>query len=371
MSELLRRIDHALAMAPDPVRRAELLAQRAAYLARVGPLEEAAQLIQELRQTAQSPGFERLGIWLILCDGILDYYSNMGERAQDRIMRAHRLSSAFRDAQLVPVASAWRTFIEFERGNMDEMAAAAEVAVASSSSTDHDSRARVASTLSYAFTAAGDSIEAQRWFAAAHHHAVLAGDQATIEALIYNKASFDLANLRVAFCVRSLADAEVSANALQIASSKSFHRLIGAQSLVQLIELAAARSMMLAGRYGEAATALQALKDRGPFVSVNRFEDLLFLEIAYCFARTGLREASLGWLQQIRDREMTALHPDDRMFAAKLFVDMARIDSVFGEESAAIERFNSRVTEFESFTSKLIALLGPLRGRQWPTVSDA
>jgi len=370
VSELLRRIDQAMISASDDLQRAELMARRAAYLARVGPLDEASRIIDDLRQTARVPGFERLGIWVILCDGILDHYTNPSDRAQDRIMRAQRLSLAFGDSRLIPITSAWRAFIEFDRGNMEEMVEAAEIAISSSIPTEPESRARVATTLSYAFNCAGDSDEARAWFKTAHHHAVLSGDQATIEALIYNSASFDLANLRVAFCTRQLEDSEVSANALQITSARSFHKLIRAESLERLNDLCAARHLMLAEKFDEAASALQALETKGPFSRLNFSQDMLFLEISYCFAKSGQLGLASSWLERVYDREMVILDPDDRMFAAKLLLELSKLGLGFEAECAAAARLSARIADFELFTSRLSTALERLRGRHWPVVSS-
>jgi tetratricopeptide (TPR) repeat protein len=359
VSELLRRLDRLLQEESNPVARAELKARRAAYLGRIGSFDEARGLIAELRKVSQLPGYERIGVWAILCEGILEYFNSLNLNSFDRIMRAQRLSVALGDAVLIPVTSAWLTFAESERGRFEEMSEAAALALRSARTDDHESLARVSATLTYVFLTAGDRESSQFWFEKAHQHAVTAGDQATIEALMYNRASFGLACCRVNACYGKLDSAEISAVKLWIQTAKSFHALIGLKSLGALNDLSLARLHMVEGNFADALEALNDLEGRGPFAEKAFGGDVLNLERSFCLAWLGQLDEAKSAYSKIADIEMGALDEDDRLIVASMQVYLAKTLPSLGDEQSAITRFEARLSEYDSFRNRLRTLLRP------------
>jgi hypothetical protein len=359
VSELIGRMDRAIAECPDGIGRSELLARKACYLARVGAFVDAQAIVAALRRHMGVPGYERIGIWVILCEGILDFYSNITDQARDRVMRAQKLSLAFNDPILIPIASAWRAFMEFEWSNFTQMSEATRLTLDFASEDDHDSRARIATTLGYAFILAGDLIASKRWFDIAHHHAVAAGDRATIEALMYNRASFGLSNLRVQSCFGLIADADVSRNRLELQSAANFHQLIRFESFRQLIDLCNARSLTLAGSYAEAAECLARLSQGGPFAKSNFSDDLISIEIAYCLWKSGQSGEALHRFSKVIDRDLSHIDPDDRLIGSKMILELAREDYRFESPAIAEDRFIRFQAEYLCFRERIRSAISP------------
>lgn len=357
MSELLKRLEAEIQASSDSRIQGELKARRACYLARVGRFDEAKQIIAELRLAASGAGFERVSIWVILVEGVLAYFESLGFGAQDRIMRAQLLSKALGDERLVRIASAWRSHIEFEASNFDDMRAAlAEIFLGKSTAADDDeSLARASLTLAYSFTLVGERRIAQHWFSRARDHALKIGDQATIEAIIHNRASFSLGHLRIQRCFRELDQQEIDDCRLAVASAKNFQTLINIGSLTTLTELCEARLKALSGRFEEAERQLLSLQGMYPFRSNTYSADYIELERAFLFASAGQAEEARQLVLKVARPPYVNLDPDDQMVAAWLRMKIALIQpsvldpsvetSNFRECSSAFLEFNHRLRE--------------------------
>lgn len=361
MSELLRRIEAQIQSSSDFRVQGELKARRACYLARIGRFSEAKETIAELRRTSTGAGFERVTIWVILVEGVLAYFESLGRGAQDRIMRAQVLSKALKDTRLVLIASAWRSHIEFESSNFLAMRdSLAEVFLNPSvDAEDDESLARASLTLAYSFTLVGDRKTAQFWFSKAREHALRIGDQATIEAVIHNRASFHLAYLRIKRCFEELGAQEIDDCRLAIASAKNFQTLIDIGSLTTLTELCEARLKALGGHYEEAERLLLELRGRQPFASNNYSVDIIDIERAFLLASSGRSDRAQEILQHLSDPSCSMLDPDDRMVAAWMRMKTALMNSPVPDGDPLLSEFDARRNEFLQYRERLQEAIRP------------
>jgi tetratricopeptide (TPR) repeat protein len=360
MSEFLKRIDARLGLESDPAVRGILLAQRAIYLARVGHFIEANEIVTLLRGGLRSAGMERVAIWVMLVEGVVDQYERLGARAYDRVQRAQALSIAFNDPPLIAVTSAWRAYLEFEESRFVAAADALSRCFDNLGNEDNEAATRAAMVLTYGFTYCGQRDAAQHWFRVARHHALTSGDQAAIEGLMHNRASFGLAWSRIQQCYGRLTSDYVKVARSEIESAKNFKNLVNLRALSALTDLCIARVLLLEQRFEDAVIALRDLRDEQA-VNVRDFKDGIgALEVAYCLAKLGRRGEAEQELVKIGDFNFPSLDIDDRLLASWLIVQIGDVhEPLIGDLAVARARLEERMRDYEVQQSELSAALSP------------
>ena len=192
MSQLLLRLRAELQATDDAERQAELLARIAGQLARLGQFDQARQAIAELRAIYGDGRSGRATVWIMLAEGLVHFYSECHALALDRMTRAQVLAVAMKLSDVVAIVSAWKAQIEFETPKYDAMIQSLNIGLTHVSDDDLDAQTRLAIVLSNSFMICGDVDEAQRWFIRGRNYALRNGDQASIEALLYNRAALGI-----------------------------------------------------------------------------------------------------------------------------------------------------------------------------------
>lgn len=333
MPDLLSRIDAALAIEGVPAKRGELLARRACYLARLGKFDDARRIIGELRSGFPATSSPRVSIWTMAVEGIICTFEDLSEEGHDRIMRAQTLAAAVRDRTLIAWTSAWRAHLQSERSDFSGMARSLEATLSACANDEHDALARASMVLANAYSSCGVVELATRWYASSRHHALEIGDQATIDALIYNKAAFTVGWLRAEACFSSLDQAAIAHTAGQIASARNYQSLIGIRAVNNFAELWQARLSLLQADYQSAISGLSEVRHKEPFAVYNFDQALIDIELAYCHYKMG-HLASASGLAPHRKVDLTGLHRDEQLVAAWLREQMAEI----AEDACSIEQ---------------------------------
>ena len=348
MSQLLIRIDKSLKDEIDPLVRAELLARKACYLSRVGRFSEVKQAISDLRLQFGDGHSARITVWIMLLEGISYLFENISPSALDRVNRAQFLSLAIKDQDLIALTSAWKAHIEFEKSDFTGMVRSIRTSIENATKDNHDANARLSMVLADAFFLCGDRAPAQAWFMQSRSHALDAGDQATIEALLYNRAAFGVAWLRAERCFREIDTEIVTLMRLEVASSKNLQELTRITALSHLISLCEARLCILEGSYNEAIERLQAVRIQGPFANYNFDQDLIDLEIAYCHLKMGERDQAVAHFSRSRSGDLANLDIDDRLVAQWLRYELSTSHSEFGNSNEELVDLNRLRLEFNS-----------------------
>lgn len=346
MSKLLSGVDAEIAATTDETRRGELIARKAAYLARLGSFDEAQTLLQDLRVQFGQGESPRVSIWMMLAEGLLHTFRDMSDAGADRIMRANVLASATRDRGLIAATSAWRAFTQSERSEFKGMARSLDNAFANSNSSDHEVLARLYMILANARMSLGDRAVAQELYLYSRHHALECGDQATIDALIYNKAAFSLAWLRAR---RALGDEDfdlLRQLRVELNSAKTYQHMIGAAALSNFVYLWEARLLLLGGDFGSAVEALRKVRSMQPFASYNFHESLVDLEIGYCLARMSAPAEAEEQVRGALTCDLSNLHDDDRLFAAWLRLQLVESMPQLGSISEAALALDAAKAEY-------------------------
>jgi hypothetical protein len=332
MSPLLSRLNTELRAATDLEQRAELGARIAGYLARAGEFAEAKVRIDALRQEFGHGESGRVTVWLMLAEGLLHLYQDLSPAALDRVNRAQALARAMRYSTMTALATAWKAHIEFETSKFDLMIRSLQLALSEVGTTEHDAQTRIAMVLSNSYMICGEVAAANRWFHEGRAHAVKNGDQASIEALLYNRAAFGLAWLRVAHCDEARSREELRVARMEIQSARNLQDLIGIQALSNHILLWEARLCVLEERFLEAIERLTTVRTKSPFARYNFSQSFIDLELAFCYARTNDSAAALDALRRVDRTSLDQLDADEQIVARWLMLELAEFGEGFAQE---------------------------------------
>jgi hypothetical protein len=363
MSQLLERLQAELVASGDPIRRAELVARIAGYFARIGKFDESRACIADLRAAFGKGQDGRVTIWIMLAEGLLQLFEELSPSALDRISRALLLATATKYGSAIGLLAAWKAHIEFELALYDAAFQSLGLGLSAASADDLDAQTRIAIVLSNLYMLAGDGNSAQAWFLRGHDSAVKNGDQASIEALLYNRVAFRLSDLRAQSCRGRIVVAEVTAMRVEVESAKNLQELTRVAALTNHIRLVAARLSLLEGKFDTAMERLLAVRGEHPFAAHNFNHHLIDLEIAFCRARTSGVDDALCLFQGIDFTRLDQLDLDERLVAAWTREKLAANDSRFGDPLALGAVTASLSDEYGVFQSNLRAKLAPFADR--------
>lgn len=353
MSSLLVRIDERLLVEADPDKRGELVARQAGYLARIGRFAESRAKIAQLRQVFNDGRSGRVTAFIMIAEGLLLHYEQLGSGAADRIARAQLLGEAMRDREVVALASAWRAHLHFENSKFDLAAKALRMTFQNAESNDHGARVRCAVVLFNAFALCGIRKQSQYWFMNGRDHALKDGDQASIDALLHSRAAFGVAWLRAQICKGVEDAAAMSIVRAEVASARNLQALTRVEAHSTYIDLCDARLQIMEGHFQSAKDLLMLIRNSGPYPGGHFSQGLVELEIAYCDSKSNRLDAALLGFTAMPPSELESLDIDDRLVAAWMLLELAKIDGRFGSVEDFKEQFENLLTEYDVFMEML------------------
>lgn len=371
MSQYLARLDALLSEEIDETKRSEIQAQRAAYVARIGNFEEARQIVASVREKFGRGQSGRVSVRLMLAEGLIHAFERYSAEGLDRIMRAQALATALRYRDLAALTSAWRAHCQSERSEFAGMARSLSTALAVVDDDDHDSMARIAMTLANAFASCGEAKLAAAWYAACRHHALEAGDRATIEAMLYNKASFALAWIRAESCLGSPSSEIAQKIRRELSSAKNLHAMEGVAAGSSYMRLWEARALMATAEFSQAQEILESLLHAGEFADYNVSPALLQLEAAYCAKQQGAKSETVESFAAGASAEFDALHEDEQLAAAWLLAELSAGQAAFGDSDARHSELELARTMFRDSVQELKTTLEPFKASRMPGVPEA
>ncbi len=289
MTPLLTRLQQAFDASTDPAERAELLAERACYLARIGQLAEAQEIAASLRRTYGDGRNARVSVWIMLAEGLVLFFDRVNTAAaRDRVIRANLISTATGFDRVQWLSSAWLAHIDFERGDYKLFPHLLSAGLSSGKKGLNDVQCRAGLVMGDAYQYLGMSQRADYWYKSCHSCAVREGDQATLGAIMYNRAAFASAALRVQYHLtgRSTDIAKLHLLKLEIDSAWNYQLRTGVTALPHLVKLCQLEVLILSERWHELVEPLRATVQElasnagrgcGPTLLVNLVWTLLML----------------------------------------------------------------------------------------------
>jgi hypothetical protein len=353
MSQYLNRIDASLGATNDPFVQGELRSRKAAYLARVGRFDEAKSLIAETRVEFSDGRSGRVTCLLMVAEGAVLHYEQFSEVALDRIARALLLAQAMRDPEIIAVTAAWKAYLDFELSRFESMRLALKLSLESAGESDHTALTRCALLKSLGAEFLGLRDAAKSWFKVAHRHAIADGDQASIDALIFNKAAFALARQRLEWARGRLDVGLLPALKTELQSAKNLCQMVGITSFAGHIELSIARLVVLQGDYVAARDIYSSLHEPSGFKPQQASESAIRIETAYCHFGLGQHELARAAAADIDVRQLKGLDPDEQVVALMMWKhlvasfgtaeDLEHAQSLLEQANEDYERYESRI----------------------------
>jgi hypothetical protein len=297
----------------------------------MGQFDKAREIVADLRSRFGDGRSGRVTIWIMLVEGMIHWYADLSPVGLDRVTRAQLLSTAMKYDTGIAVSSAWKGYIEFESSNFNAMFPSLELSILHASASDHEARARVAVVMASAHAISGDIEGAKVWFMRGRDHALKDGDQASIEALQYNRAALTLAWARAENCIQKVDSDFVRRLRIELNSTKGLLALTGIQTLENHVNLCDARLRMLERDWQGATEGLRQVRGAHPFAPYHFSYSLIDLEIAYCIFKLGKLDEALDQYRIVDFAAIGDLHLDEQLVITSIRQEMAAADDRFGD----------------------------------------
>lgn len=324
MSQLLSRLQQEYAVLSDPTAKAEIAAQIAGIFARHGSFLEARQVIEHLQQGFGKGQSVQVTVMKMIAEGLVFHYEKLSPAANARLLGALSLAKMTGYQKGIALSAAWKAHVEFERSEYVKMADSLRIAMASVSASQHDAWVRISAVMSNCYFISGMSERGHIWFRRGHEHAAKLGDTESIDALLYNKAAFSLACLRVSACEESPSPDLMVRIRSEVNSARNLQKLAGVTALSAHVEIMDARLLVLERKFESAIAALQSVRGKEPFAAHNFSQSLIDLEVAYCRVMSAAPSAvtTADWISQADD--LSSLDVDDRLVALWMTLEIYR-----------------------------------------------
>jgi len=359
MIPLLTRIENELALCTDPLKAAELQAEKAAYLARIGEFEGAKNILAAIRQNYGHERGVRISIWIMLIEGLVSYFDNLSSSARDRIYRANIISTAAAIGDLGCLTGAWLAHLDFERSAYEEMVATIVKVLRDATEDDYSIWSRVGMVLGDAFLYIGERAHAQTWYANSHKNALRIGDRAAVGALMYNRAAFGLSRLRVDhYALGSTLDQEaLKFIELELASAWNFQQGTSVTALTHLVDLSHARAAMMRGYFVDALAKLSSLQEDLAILEDRPNRSFVVADLIWCNMKLGRIDIALELLRKLNIDDVRALDIDDQFVAFSIIVNSMQYLPDLVDCAVYCEGLNLSRQLYESETARLRTLL--------------
>jgi tetratricopeptide (TPR) repeat protein len=328
ISRALQRLDAAIAAAGDPASAACLRAERAGLLARMGDIDGARTVLGELRAQHERMPQPSLAAWLSLIDGLIDHFDTVGRQARERIARAHALAAAARDRPLLALSAAWLAAMDYANGDLPGVARHVAEALQEAADDHHAARSRACVVVAQSYHWGGRLDLAQPWYQRAREHAAAEGDEATLSALMANRAWIIGEQLRLASILgegSSAPDSSALRQALIGAESTgNYDQHVGKSSLRWWLPMLRAQLLLAQGRHAEALAMFDVHMPIALDEGLAYMSPVLYADLAWCRVRLGHKDAALVDARVAEAGFSADCEPEDRAGAH------GRLAQVFG-----------------------------------------
>ena len=371
MAPLLTRLDEQIATCADPQRRAELVAERGCYLARVGDFDGARAAADRARASDGGGANVRVSAWVMLLEGLVLLLEHQDRPARDRVGRAHALSVAARQHALAALTAAWLAQIELGEGRHGPAADLIKLAIDLAGPEDSSTHVQVGLFMGDGHCALGDTDAARRWYEVARGQASRIGDEAALGAIMAHRSTLQLNRMQTQLllddgCPVPAADLDFAS--LELESAGHFLAATGITSMAFALQVGRARALILGGRFDAAQALLQTLVDGAERPHGCRSRPRLAADLAWCRFRQG--EPASGLPEDDDPEALEAMDADDRLVCAGRWQDML---SARGERDGA-ERWKAVATDAAAqrleaqagLRQALAAIAGHCASRSYP-----
>ncbi len=337
---LLERIDRLLKSDLAAARRAELLGEKACYLARAGEFEASDIVIQEMRSVWGGGSDVRAIVWIMLAEGLREYFNHLSDEAWDRIRRASTIARAAKLERLYPLALSWLAHIEFFRADYESMGRSLLECQGAPGADSDDVQLRMSMIFADATMYSGDHKGAQYWYEQARNLAVRSADRVAIGALIYNRSMFGLSRVLLDSALdASRANQELLQRyELELRSAEAFDAASGTGVFTNQIQINLARARISRGEYLSARNSLLLIRNFDGRSS--RTIGSVVADLALCAAGLGEAAAANELVADFLSGGFIELDVDEQVLALSSALSAAKLSGHNGLSSEVAKHLN-------------------------------
>lgn len=286
-SRSIKNLDILIGKCVDNNQRLVLFARKAGNLARLSCFNEARHLVKQLR-AANSAYEPRLSAWIIFSEGLIEHFETLNNtKSKDKFHRAFLVGQMAGDHEISGAASAWMAHCELVSGQFKDALQHVAIAFEWSSIDSGEARGRASMVLADALNCAGKTELARRWYHEARSFAVRDGDIAMQNVMLFNMATFAVANLTLRDCLTPLVESDWKIVALEVASAGNLNAALGIQGLASMVPIMQAELLVVQRNW---TAALHHFDQHVPIIINEGQKPLvskLFAQCAWCRSNIG------------------------------------------------------------------------------------
>lgn len=311
-TNFLSRINDRISEAADRFRRRSLLAERAAFQARLGKIALARKDLDLVRSENDIEPNIRVSILVNIADGLCHYYDDMSPETIDRFQRARALAIASNQPDLQARADSSIALIDYGAHRFQQMFTHLDDAVEHAASDDSETFCRICMLTAQTLHLANRFDLAYEWYMKARHLANEVSDDASMSAILHNMASIWLVNSRN--CRLGEIDTRDKHEIAWIGadSTLNFDRIVGSSGLSVLTPLMKAQMRSLESRYEEASLIYDENLSSLTIKSLEGWKNWLMADSAWCKLQMGCTEEARDRFNRSLDGLSASQHLDDR-----------------------------------------------------------
>jgi len=331
-SRYLTELDAALAEASDPTDRDCHLAEKAAYLARRGSIDEACTILDALHKLNHSSPNLRLSVLVNLADGQLSFVRGLTSEANDRIRRAHALAAAASVSDLQARSAAWLGHIAYGQHQFAQMFQRLVTSFRLAKRDEYQALARAALVSAQAYHLANLRKPSEQWYARVNDYAAALGDDTVRSARHHNRASIQVANIRNAQLGHIKTDEPTGMALINVDSTANYDAMVGAVGQDTFTPLLRAQILVLEEEFDQALDIYNQQIDRSRAQGLGRMEHLFLADTAWCNLRLGRQSEAARDINLALGFDRDHVHIDD---AATIYSRASNIFDQLGDSAGA------------------------------------
>jgi tetratricopeptide (TPR) repeat protein len=300
-----------------------------------------------------------LNAWLLLAEGLGDFYADLSLRSHERVRRSLALGKAARNARVQSLAAAWLAHLDFYV--RDDASALEHVALALklARSDHHGARSRASLVVAGMLHYARRDEESQAWYALARRHATTEGDGAALSSIMYNMAFLRVLDARVADLRDPGGCPEGVLRRAVLGTESSVHldRSVQTRALSNHPPMRRAQILLLTGEI-EAALALYEEHTRKAIEEgLGVSESVFRADQAWCLAMLGRSDAALRTARDAEAALHGAVEPEDLVIAHGM---LERVFRRLGLDEVAAIHEDRGAAHYRVYSDRIAALLAGL-----------
>ena len=358
----LERLDALIQAARSDKERRVLQVKKACALVRFSLIEQGAAILQDAR--AKSDDYDpRLKAWMMFCEGLMEHFGSLAERAKSGFKRAYAVSVAAGDIELAAISSAWLAVSEFNAGNLAAVPSALVQSFTYADRSNSAARARACLVIADMYNCAGDFTSARAWYQRGRNAAVEEGDIAMQSVSMYNDATHRVWNVVLSDCRLQVDSHQLMLASIAVDSVGNLDLGLGVRRLTSMVPLLRAELRTVEKKWDEAIGLFEAYLCDRSVEGHNRLMPKFQAQMAYCLAMAGESDRAIKEMR--KTLEEAAAYTED---FDDLFVIHARAASIFDRASMEADCVSHRASAERSLNA-FIAFQAELRQSIEPMVA--